>query len=67
MSDKLGDVAIYSKNFDAAIEYYSGALSLDPPNINNVIVKCCKARAGLLNNELIDATKVWISLHAAPQ
>lgn len=58
MSEKMGDVAIDSENFDAAIAYYSGALSLDPPNIGDIIVKCCKARAGLLNNELIDATKV---------
>jgi hypothetical protein len=47
-----------SKNHDAAIESYSNALSLHPTNISDIILKCCKARVGFLEDELINATQV---------
>ena len=53
------DTVMDSEDHDAAIGYYSSALSLDPTNINDIIVKCCKARAGSLNEELVSITKVY--------
>lgn len=63
--EKGGDVAMDSKNHDAAIGSYSSALSLDPTNIS-IIVKCCKSRMGLLEDELANATAVWIDARFTP-
>jgi hypothetical protein len=52
------DTLMDSKDHDAAIGCYSSALSLGPTDISDIIVKCCKARAGLLKEELSSATEV---------
>jgi tetratricopeptide (TPR) repeat protein len=62
--EKGGDVARDSKNHDVAIGLYSSALSLNPENISNIVVKLCKARLSLLEDELRDITKVH--MHGFP-
>ena len=37
--EKLGDIARDSKKHDEAIGYYSNALSLDPTNLNDILLK----------------------------
>jgi hypothetical protein len=58
--EKEGDEANDVKDHHVAIGSYSSALSLDPENINDIIVKCCKTRVGYLEDELSTATMVWI-------
>ena len=50
--EKLGDTARDSKKHDEAIRHYSNALSLDPTNLNDILLKS--------NNE------VWIVFHVTP-
>jgi hypothetical protein len=58
--EKLENHADMAGDHGAAIGYYTSALSLYPTNISDIILKCCKARANLLEEELVSATKVWI-------
>jgi len=49
--EKLGDTASNSKIHDEAIGYYSSALSLDPTNANDILLK--------------RSNEVWVVLHVA--
>jgi hypothetical protein len=66
---EIGDEASSSKKYDKALSAYSTVLSLTPSHpegvltgwetdISDIIVKCCKARVGFLEDELINATQV---------
>ena len=49
--EKLGDTARDSKKHDEAIGHYSNALSLDPTNLNDILLK--------------SSNEVWIVFHVA--
>jgi len=55
---KLEKRADMTNDHDMAIRHYSSALSLNPTNINDIIVKCCKARKSLLEEELVSIIEV---------
>jgi tetratricopeptide (TPR) repeat protein len=63
--EKLGDTAMDSKKYDEAIKRYSDALTLDPTNQRDILLKRSKVRAVMVSWEeaLIDADKVWIAFH----
>ena len=63
--EKLGDTAMDSKSYDEAIKRYSDALTLDPTNQRDILVKRSKVRAvmGSWEEALIDAGKVWVVFH----
>ena len=67
--EKLGDTAMVSKNHDEAIKLYSDALTLNPPNQRDILLKQSKVRAvmGSWEAALIDADKVWIVFHASDE
>ena len=54
-----------SNNYDEAIKQYSNALTLDPTNQHDILLKRSKVRAvmGSWEEALIDADKVWIVFH----
>ena len=54
-----------SKNYHEAIKQYSDALSLDPTNQCDILLKRSKVRTvmGSWGEALIDADKVWIVFH----
>jgi hypothetical protein len=54
-----------SKKYDEAIERYSDALTLDPTNQRDILLKRSTVRAVMVSWEeaLIDADKVWIAFH----
>ena len=58
--ENLGDTAMDSKNYDEAIKLYSDALTLNPPNQCDILLKRSKARAVMASwqEALIDADKV---------
>lgn len=60
MVEALGDAAINSGEYDNAISRYTSALSLNPSNPIDVLVKRSKARAskGSWADALADATEV---------
>ena len=57
---KMGDIAMDSKDYNEAIKWYSNALTFDPTNVCDVLLKRSKVRAvvGLWEEALIDADKV---------
>ena len=61
----LGDSAMDSNNYDEAIKQYSDALTLDPANQSDILLKRSKVRAvmGSWEQALVDADKVWIVFH----
>ena len=61
----LGDTAMDSNNYDEAIKQYSDALTLDPTNQSDILLKRSKVRAvmGSWEQALVDADKVWIVFH----
>ena len=62
---KLGDTAMDSNNHDEAIKWFSNALTLDPTNQRDILLKRSKMRAvmGFWEEALIDADKAWILFH----
>jgi hypothetical protein len=56
--EKLEKRADMANDHGMAIGHYASALSLNPMNINDIILKCCQARASLLEGELVCVTKV---------
>jgi tetratricopeptide (TPR) repeat protein len=61
----LGDTAMDSQNHDAAIKWYSEALTFDPTHQCDILLKRSTVRAvvGSWEEALIDADKVWIVFH----
>ena len=60
--EKLGDTAMDCKNYDEVIKRYSDALTLDPTNQSDILLKRSKVRAvmGCWGEALIDADKVGL-------
>ena len=60
MLETLGDTAVRSGEHDSAIARYTSALSLEPSNPINILVKRSKERAskGLWQDALTDANEV---------
>ncbi|KAG8214231.1 hypothetical protein J3R82DRAFT_11038 [Butyriboletus roseoflavus] len=58
--EKLGDTAMNSQNYDAAIGQYSDALALDPTNQSDILLKRSEARVvmGSWEEALSDAEQV---------
>ena len=63
--ENLGDTAMDSNNYDEAIKQYSNALTLDPTNQRDILLKRSKVRTimGTWEEALVDADKVWIVFH----
>ena len=61
----MGDTAMGSENYDEAIQRYSDALTLEPTNQSDILLKRSKVRAamGSWEEALIDADKVWNVFH----
>ena len=62
MLESLGDTALDSGGHDNAIAWYTSAISLDPPNPINILVKRSKARASkeMWQDALMDANQVGV-------
>ena len=65
MLESLGDTALDSGNHDDAIARYTSALSLDPSNPINILVKRSKALASkeMWQDALMDANQVGAMYH----
>lgn len=57
-----GDTATDSRNYQTAVEYYSDALSFEPANPVDILLKRSEARTamGSLEKALVDAENVWV-------
>lgn len=66
MLEELGDAALSSGEHGEAISHYSSALSLDPANKVDILVKRSGARAsrGLWEDALADANDVRVWYYA---
>ena len=60
--EQLGDTAMDSRNYKEAIGYYSNALSLDPPNWAELLIKRTKAQTSkeLWEDSSMDANEVCV-------
>ena len=61
---QLGDTAMDSRNYKEAIGYYSDALSLDPANLADLLIKRTKAQTSkeLWEDSLMDTNEVCVVL-----